>query len=204
MVMQGAIARICCKYHDFIPRTLAYWMFGERTEKGNPVDHRGQEFHSICQSYFTEREYNTVNPEDMLKKQISMMDQFRQLMDLATKRIIETESALVMMGDQRNELKKRIKTLEDPLKMEEKLLHSDIWVHVLDKTVLLQYDNLQKSGEEKNQLRKDNDELKIENDMLKKKIAKLEAKQKEEEYEEEEDPKERIVYSSSDELTYEE
>jgi hypothetical protein len=44
--------------------------------------------------------------------------------------------------------------------MEEKLLHSDIWVHVLDKTVLLQYDNLQKSGEEKNQLKKDNDELK--------------------------------------------
>jgi hypothetical protein len=33
------------------------------------------------------------------------MDQFRQLMDLATKRIIDTESALVMMGDQRNELK---------------------------------------------------------------------------------------------------
>jgi hypothetical protein len=105
IAMQGAIARICCKYHDFIPRTSAYWMFGEHSKEGNPVDCRGQEFHSICQSYFTEREYNIVNLEDMLKKQISVMDQFRQLMDLATKRIIETESALVMMGDQRNELK---------------------------------------------------------------------------------------------------
>jgi hypothetical protein len=48
IAMQGAIARICCKYHDYIPVTSAYWMFGERTEEGNPVDHRGQEFHSIC------------------------------------------------------------------------------------------------------------------------------------------------------------
>jgi hypothetical protein len=204
IAMQGAIARICCKYHDFIPRTLAYWMFGECTEEGNPVDLRGQEFHSICQSYFTEREYNIVNLEDMLKKQISMMDQFRQLMDLATKRMMETESALVVMDDQRTELKERIKTLEDPLKLEEKLLHSDIWAHVLEKTVLFQYKNLHKSGEEKDQLRKDNGELKMENDKLKKTIAELEAKQKEEESEEEEDPKERIVYNSSDELTYEE
>jgi cell division protein FtsB len=97
-------------------------------------------------------------------------------MDLATKRIIETESALVMMGDQKTQLKERIKTLEDPLKLEEKLLHCDIWAHVLEKTVLLQYDNLQKSGEEKNQLKKDNDELKMENDELKRKIAELEAK----------------------------
>jgi hypothetical protein len=34
--------------------------------------------------------------------------------------------------------------------------------------------------------------------------SELEAKQKEEESEEDEDPEERIVYSSSDELTYEE
>jgi hypothetical protein len=63
-------------------------MFGESTEEGNPVDRRSQEFHSH------------INLEDMLKKQISMMDQFRQLMDLTTKRIIETKSALVMMDDE--------------------------------------------------------------------------------------------------------
>jgi hypothetical protein len=77
-------------------------------------------------------------------------------MDLATKRIMETESALVVMDDQRTELKERIKTLEDPLKLEEKLLRSNIWAHVLEKTVLLQCKNLQKSKEEKDQVRKDN------------------------------------------------
>jgi hypothetical protein len=84
----------------------------------------------------------------MLRKQIHNIDQFRQLMDLSTKRIIETESALVMMGDQKTQLQQRIKTFEEPLKMEEKILHSDIWSHVLEKTVLLQYDNIQKYGGE--------------------------------------------------------
>jgi hypothetical protein len=54
--------------------TSAYWMFGEHTEEGNPVDHRGQEFHSICWAYLSEREYYIVNLEDMLKKQIFNMD----------------------------------------------------------------------------------------------------------------------------------
>jgi hypothetical protein len=70
------------------------------------------------------------------------MDQFRQLMDLATKRIMETKSALVMMGDQKTQLEERIRTFEEPLKMEEKILDGDIWSHVLEKTVLLPYDNM--------------------------------------------------------------
>jgi hypothetical protein len=47
-------------------------------------------------------------------------------------------------------------------------------------------------------------DMKSENGELKKKLAELEAKQKEEESEEEEYPMERIVYSSGDELSYEE
>jgi hypothetical protein len=46
--------------------------------------------------------------------------------------------------------------------------------------------------------------LKSENEELKRRIAELESKQKEEDFEEEEDPEERIVYSSSEELSYEE
>jgi DNA repair exonuclease SbcCD ATPase subunit len=80
------------------------------------------------------------------------------------------------MGDQKTQLQERIKTLEEPLKLEEKLLHSDIWVHVLKKTALLQYDNIQKYGEEKNQLKKVNEELKTENKELKRRIAELESK----------------------------
>jgi hypothetical protein len=132
------------------------------------------------------------------------MDQFRGLMDLATKRIMETESALVMMGEQKTQQQDKIRIVEGPLKMGEKILHDDIWSHLLEKTILLQYDNMQKSGEEKRQLKKDNDELKTENEKLKMKIAEVEANQKKEESEEEEDPEEMIVYPSSEELSYEE
>jgi hypothetical protein len=63
---------------------------------------------------------------------------------------------------------------------------------------------MQKLGDEKRQLEKDNDELKSENEKMKMKITELEANQKKEESEEEEDPEERIVYPSSEELSYEE
>jgi hypothetical protein len=179
-------------------------MFGEHSEGGYPVDRRGQEFHSLLRAYLSERECCSVKLEDMLKKQIPNMDQFRRLMDIATQRIMETESALVMMGEQKTQLQDKIRIVEGPLKMGEKNLHDDIWSHLLEKKILLQYDNMQKSGGEKRQLKKDNDELKTENENLKMKIAQLEANQKKEESKEEEDPKERIAYSSSDDLSYEE
>jgi hypothetical protein len=33
--------------------------------------------------------------------------------------------------------------------MGEKILHGDIWSYLLEKTLLLQYDNMQKLGDEK-------------------------------------------------------
>jgi hypothetical protein len=42
IAMQGAIARICGKYHYLIPLTSAYGIFGERSGEGYPVDRRGQ------------------------------------------------------------------------------------------------------------------------------------------------------------------
>jgi hypothetical protein len=63
---------------------------------------------------------------------------------------------------------------------------------------------MHKLGDEKRQLEKDNNGLKSENEKLKMKIAEFEASQKKEGSEEEEDPEERIVYSSSDGLSYEE
>jgi hypothetical protein len=59
-------------------------------------------------------------------------------------------------------------------------------------------------GDEKKQIEEVNNELKSENEKLKMKITELEASQKKEESEEEEDPEERLVYSSSDGLSYEE
>jgi hypothetical protein len=101
IAMQDAIAHICHKYRDLIPLTSAYGMFGERSDGGFPVDRTGKEFHSLLRGYLSKRECCSVNLEDMLRKQIHNMDQFRGLMDLATKRIMETESALVIMGDQK-------------------------------------------------------------------------------------------------------
>jgi hypothetical protein len=54
--------------------------------------------------YMTEREYNVVNTEDMLKKQIMLMDKFREAMDITSHRIITVESCLLVMRDKRTEL----------------------------------------------------------------------------------------------------
>ena len=56
VAMQGAIARICHKYHDRIPRTSAYYQFGERTEDGHPVDRDDTERWALIHRYEIERE----------------------------------------------------------------------------------------------------------------------------------------------------
>jgi hypothetical protein len=204
IAMQGAIARIRHKYRAHIPRPSAYRMIGERSVGGHVVDRRDQEFHSLLRGYLTERERCTVNLEDMLKKQIINQDKFRDIMDLTTKRIIETESALIMLDDKKTQLENKLKIVEGPLQLGGKILQDGIWSHLLEKTLLLQYDNIQKMGDEKKQIEEANNELKSENEKLKMKLAELEASRKEEESEEEEDPEERIVYSPSDGLSYEE
>jgi hypothetical protein len=127
-------------------------MIGECFVGGHAVDRRGQEFHSLLRGYLTERERCLVNLEDMLKKQIINQDQFRGLMDLATKRIMETESALVVMNEKKTQLENKLKIVEGPLHLGGKILQDDIWSHLLEKTLLLQYDNMQKLGDEKKQI----------------------------------------------------
>jgi hypothetical protein len=175
IAMLGAIARIRHKYRALIPYPSAYGMFGERSIGGHAVDRRGQEFHSLLRGYLTERERCSVNLEDMLKKQIINQDQFRGLMDLATKRIMETEFALVMMDEKKTQLENKLKIVEGPLQLGGKILQDDIWSHLLEKTILLQYDNMRKLGDEKRQVEDVNKELKSENEKLKMKIAELEA-----------------------------
>jgi hypothetical protein len=89
------------------------------------MDRRGMEDHTLIRTYMTEREYSAVNTEDMLKRQIKLMDKFRETMEVASQRIIIAESCLEVLGDKRDELikenedlKKKIaeyeaKTLED-------------------------------------------------------------------------------------------
>jgi hypothetical protein len=47
IAMQGAIARICHKYHHRFTTTTPYHQFGERDEEGCAIDRRGTEAHSL-------------------------------------------------------------------------------------------------------------------------------------------------------------
>jgi hypothetical protein len=104
IAMQGAIARICYKYHHHFSLTTPYYQFGERNEEGCAMDRRGLETHSLFWTYMTEREYSAMNTEDMLTRQIKLMDKFRETMEVASQKIIIAESCLVVMGDTRIEL----------------------------------------------------------------------------------------------------
>jgi hypothetical protein len=104
VAMQGAIARICYKYHHRFSSTTPYYQFGERDEEGCTRDMRNLKTHSLLWTYMTEREYSAVNTEDIVMKQIKLMDKFREAMEVTSQRIIIAESCLLVMGDKRTEL----------------------------------------------------------------------------------------------------
>jgi hypothetical protein len=113
--MQGAVACICHKYHHRFCSTTPYYLFGERNEEGSTMDRRITESHSIPQNYMTEREYITVNTEDMLKKQILLIDKFREAMDITSQRIIMAESCLLVLDNKWTELKNENDALKKKL-----------------------------------------------------------------------------------------
>jgi hypothetical protein len=51
------------------------------------MDRRDLETHSLLRTYMTEREYSVINTEDMLTRQIKLMDKFRKTMEVASQRI---------------------------------------------------------------------------------------------------------------------
>jgi hypothetical protein len=115
IAMQGAMACICHKYHHRFSSTTPYYLFGERNEEGSVIDWRSTESHSIPRTYMTEKEYITVNMENMLKRQILLMDKFREAMDITSQRIITAESCLLVLDDKRTELKNENETLKKKL-----------------------------------------------------------------------------------------
>jgi hypothetical protein len=115
IAMQGAVARICHKYHHRFSSTTPYYLFGECNEEANTMDWRSTESHSIPRTYMTEREYINVNMENMLKKQILLMDKFREAMDITSQRIITAESCLLVLDDKRTELKNENEALKKKL-----------------------------------------------------------------------------------------
>jgi hypothetical protein len=115
IAMQGAVSHICHKYHHYLASTTPYYHFGERDEAGNAMERRNLEPYSIPWTYMTEKEYITVNTENMLKRQILLMDKFREAMDISSQRIIIAESCLLVLNDKRTELKNENETMKKKL-----------------------------------------------------------------------------------------
>ena len=186
VAMQGAIAHICYKYRYYISRSSPYYLFGERSMDGNPIDRSGTEDLPFIHAYMTEREFGSVNLENLLKKQIALMDDSRDVIKYYNQRIQRAETAVLVLDDKKTALENRIKLLEEPQKMEERMIHSETWSGILEKLVSQMSDTIADQ-------RKEKDQLKMENEELKKKLAELTADQKEEE------PEERIMYASDGE-----
>ncbi|KAK1608483.1 hypothetical protein QYE76_032156 [Lolium multiflorum] len=201
IAMQGAIARICHKFRPMIPPTSPYYKFGERTEDGTPVDRTGEEAHSVTRSHLTEREFVSANTELLLKKQVTWIGEAREVLRQSNIRVMQAEAALLAIDDKRLALEERITLLEDPVKLEEKMICSDIWAETIQKTLTLMLENraaeakdVEALKKEKDALKKENDALKLENKLLKETVEELT------DGKEEEDPQERIMYNSENEV----
>jgi hypothetical protein len=115
IAMKGAVARLCHKYHNRLCLATPYYLFGERNEEGSAMDRRSTESYFIPQTYMTEKEYITINTENMLKRQILLMEKLREAMDITSQRIITAESCLLVLDDKSTELKNENETLKKKL-----------------------------------------------------------------------------------------
>jgi hypothetical protein len=193
IAMQGAIARICHKYHQMIPTTSPYYNFGECSADGTPVDRTDEEEHSVCRSYLTEREFVFASTEVLLTKQVAMMDDAREVVKQCNTRVMQAEAALIFVDDKRKAMEKRLELLEEPLKMEKKMIESETWISMLELVIWETRDVLTAHRKEMDQLRKERDSLKLENGLLKRTVEELTAGKVEE------DPEKRIMYTSDNE-----
>ena len=173
MAMQGAIARICHKYHDRIPRTSAYSQFGERTEEGDPVEREGADRWTIIHRYLMEREFSTANMENLLRVQLAGIEELKEKLKDRIRRVVHAQNLAEEIDDQRLALEERITLLEDPLKMEEKLICSNVWAETLQKTLVLTIENRTAEDKKMEALMKEMEALKLENVKLKETISEL-------------------------------
>ena len=201
IVMQGAIARICHKFHHMIPPTSPYYNFGERKEDGTPVDRTAEEDHTVCRAHLTEREFVSANTELLLKKQVALMGDAREVLRQNNVRVMQAEAALLAIDDKRKAMEKRVALLDEPLELEKKWIESQTWAGMLEPVIWQARDALTSHRDmvdqlkkEKEALKKENDALKLENKLLKETVEELSAGK------EEEDPQERLMINSDDEV----
>lgn len=191
--MENAISRICGKYHHALDKSSPYWMFSERDANGFPTDRTGQEYHSLLRYYVSERGFVSWNMEKMLHKQVTIVDHFKEVTETCTKRLRETEACVEWLDDKRKALEERLKLLEEPQKLEERVVCSEVWNTILHKTMALTLENRDIETKEKEAMAKEIASLKLENRLLKETVAELTAGK------EEEDPQERVMFTSEGE-----
>ena len=175
VAMQGAIARICHRYRDHIPRTSAYFQFGERTEDGRPVDPEGDDRWTIIHRFMIEREFSAVGMEDLLRVQLAGIDDLKEQLKDKIRGMVHAQGLAMDIDDQRLALEKRVALLEDPLMMEEKLVCSNVWAETLKKTLVLTIENRTAEAKKMEALMEEMEALKLENESLKETISALTA-----------------------------
>ncbi|XP_071683495.1 uncharacterized protein [Lolium perenne] len=190
IAIQGAIARIRHKFHCKIPPTSPYYQFGERSEDSTPLRRMGTRNNSVCRNYMIDREFVSANSEMLLKSQTALVGEARETLQYANARNMQMEAALLAIDDKRLALEERIALLEDPAKLEEKIIISDSWANTIQKTLTLMLENRAIETKEKDELKKENDALRMENKLLKETVEELSAGK------EEEDPQERLMLNS--------
>jgi hypothetical protein len=173
IAIQGAIARIRHKFHHKIPPTSPYYHFGERSEDGTPLRRISTRNNSVCRDYMTEREFVSASSEMLLKRQTALVGEAREVLQYANARIMQTEAALLAIDDKRLALEERIALLEDPMKLEEKMIISNNWAKTIQKTLTLMLENRAIETKEKDEMKKENDALKMENKLLKETVEEL-------------------------------
>ena len=168
LAMQGAIARICGAYQRFIPPGSLYRNFGRRQMDGTPYYYPGNGSLSGYRRYLMDRECNTVDLEDMMKKEMGVLDQAVGAFEEANERIAECEKANVYVDGKRNELQEankelmetnkkleeRLARLEEPQKLEEELIEIKVFDGILIKTLELAMERRDLLFQENVELRK--------------------------------------------------
>src|SRR4051812_24199726 len=127
-----------------------------------------------------EREYSTVGMEDVLRGQMDGIEKLMDKYDARDKSAVEAQAKIVDLELENVFIKERMSLLEEPLKMEERMICRDVWAETLKKTLLLTIENRTADAQKREVLLRKMEALKMENQALKGTITQLLEKRVEE------------------------
>jgi hypothetical protein len=120
-----------------------------------------------------EREFSTANMENLLRVQLVGIEELKEKYMDMVRRVVHAQDLAEEIDDQRLALEERIILLEDPLKMEEKLICSDAWAKTLQKTLVVTIENRTAETKKMEELMKEMEAFTLENVKLKETISEL-------------------------------